>query len=56
MEHWWNDTDKWQLKYSEINLSQYHAVYKKLHADCCRIETGFPFKHTKLINEDGCFL
>jgi hypothetical protein len=28
-EHWWNDTDKGKLKYSEQNLSQCHFDHHK---------------------------
>jgi len=31
MEHWWNDIDKEQLKYSDKNMSQCHFVHHKSH-------------------------
>jgi hypothetical protein len=33
MEHWWNDPDREELKYSEENLSQCYFVYHKYHMD-----------------------
>jgi hypothetical protein len=35
VEHWWNDTDREKLKYSEKNLSHY---YFECHTDWPRIE------------------
>jgi hypothetical protein len=29
MEHWWSDTDGGNLKYGQINLSQWHFVQNK---------------------------
>ena len=31
MEHWWNDTDRGNLKYWEKNLSLCHYVHHKPH-------------------------
>jgi len=33
MGHWWNDTDRGNLKYWERKLSQCHFVYYKFHLD-----------------------
>jgi hypothetical protein len=36
--HWWNDTDRGEKKYSENILSQWHFVHLKSHMDCRKIE------------------
>jgi len=33
MEHWWNDTDRWKLKYSEKVLSHCHFTHHKSYID-----------------------
>jgi hypothetical protein len=33
MEHWWNDTDMGEQKYSEINLPKFKFVRYTSHAD-----------------------
>lgn len=33
MQHWWNDTNREKLKYSQKNLSQCHFVHHKSHRD-----------------------
>ena len=38
MEHWWNGTDRGNLKYWERNPSQYHFVHHKSHMDLSGIE------------------
>ena len=30
-EHWWNNTDRGKLRYSEENLFQGHSAHRKLH-------------------------
>jgi hypothetical protein len=32
-EHRWSETDRGKLKYSGINLSQWHFVHHKSHMD-----------------------
>jgi hypothetical protein len=42
-EHGRKDTDKEILNYLKKNeQTQRHAVHKKLHTDCARIEIGHP--------------
>jgi hypothetical protein len=43
-EHWWNDTDKGKLKYSDKNPSQCHAVHHKSHMAWLGIQPGPPRK------------
>ena len=49
-EHWWNDTDRRILKYSEKNLSQFSYFRHKSHMDWPVIESGplFPVKMTEI--------
>jgi hypothetical protein len=39
-EHWVDDTDRENPKYSEKNLSQCHSIRHKSHVDWRGIETG----------------
>jgi hypothetical protein len=43
MEHWWNDTDRRKVKYSDKNLPQCHFVHHKSHINRPRIEPGAPW-------------
>ena len=38
MDHWWNYTNRLELKFSEEHLSQCHFVHYKSHNTCCGIE------------------
>ena len=42
MEQWWNDTDRGNLKYREVNLSQPHFAHQNSHTDRRKIEPGLP--------------
>jgi len=42
MEHWWNDSDRQKLKFSEKIPSQCHVVNHIYHMDCPWIELGVP--------------
>jgi hypothetical protein len=40
MEHWWNNNDRGNPKYSEKKLSQCHFTHYELHVDWHGIEPG----------------
>ena len=42
MEHWWNDTDWWKLKYWERSLLRWHFVYHRSYKDWLGIELWSP--------------
>jgi hypothetical protein len=42
LKHWWNGTDREELKYSERNLSQCHFVHHKSHVERFGLEPGAP--------------
>jgi hypothetical protein len=33
MEHWWNNTDSWKMKYCEENLSHRYSAHHKSRMD-----------------------
>jgi len=36
MEHWWNDDDRGQSKYSEKNVNKWHFIHHKSHPACLK--------------------
>jgi hypothetical protein len=38
--HWWNNTDREKLKYSEKNLTQTHFVHYRSHMNWPEIGSG----------------
>jgi hypothetical protein len=42
MMHWWNDIDRENSRYLEINLSHCHFLHQKTHVDWPENELGPP--------------
>jgi hypothetical protein len=53
MGHWWYDTDRRELKYFEINLSQCLFVNHQFHMDWLGNEPGPAWRGRKDTKKDG---
>jgi len=53
VEHWWNDTDRGQLKVGEENLSHGQSVRHKSHLEWPGIESGSPWREADELRPDS---
>jgi hypothetical protein len=42
LKHWWNGSDREELKYSESNLAQCHFAHHKSNVERFGLEPGAP--------------
>lgn len=56
MDHWWNDTDKENPAYYEMNVSQCRFVHLGFHMQCPGIEPRFRRERPANVTQTGVLI